>query len=234
MEITIKPRIIMKGKLYILTAVLMLFSVQEIHATDYTLLEMLISTHKSLSNKLRTREEYDGLKASTSLNESAKSNSFSELVKKTSKRMGDMYSYVTFAADMVHITALTKEVVEMETKAVELSLKAGVDYPKISKKALELHKEFGEMTGKIVALSVFTVSAGLDITMATMQQRKDFTNFIQKELSAMRRKLSNFNFYAKAMMHLGKANLFERGKFFWELVDDTRILNGIKREIGGL
>lgn len=224
----------MKGKMYILTAVFLLLTVQGVHATDYTLLEMLISTHKSLSNKLRTREEYDGTKSMTSLNETSKSKSFSQLVEKTSKRMGDVYSYVTFAADMVHITALAKEVVEMETKAVDLSLKAGLDYPKISKKALELHKEFGEMTSKIVALSVFTVSAGLDVTMATMQQRKDFTNFMQKELSAMRRKLSNFNFYAKAMMHLGKSNVLDRAKFFWELVDDTQIMNGIKREITGL
>lgn len=220
--------------MYILTAVFLLLTVQGVHATDYTLLEMLISTHKSLSNKLRTREEYDGTKSMTSLNETSKSKSFSQLVEKTSKRMGDVYSYVTFAADMVHITALAKEVVEMETKAVDLSLKAGLDYPKISKKALELHKEFGEMTSKIVALSVFTVSAGLDVTMATMQQRKDFTNFMQKELSAMRRKLSNFNFYAKAMMHLGKSNVLDRAKFFWELVDDTQIMNGIKREITGL
>lgn len=224
----------MKGKMYILTAVFLLLTVQGVHATDYTLLEMLISTHKSLSNKLKTREEYDGTKSMTSLNETSKSKSFSQLVEKTSKRMGDVYSYVTFAADMVHITALAKEVVEMETKAVDLSLKAGLDYPKISKKALELHKEFGEMTSKIVALSVFTVSAGLDVTMATMQQRKDFTNFMQKELSAMRRKLSNFNFYAKAMMHLGKSNVLDRAKFFWELVDDTQIMNGIKREITGL
>lgn len=220
--------------MYILTAVFLLLTVQGVHATDYTLLEMLISTHKSLSNKLKTREEYDGTKSMTSLNETSKSKSFSQLVEKTSKRMGDVYSYVTFAADMVHITALAKEVVEMETKAVDLSLKAGLDYPKISKKALELHKEFGEMTSKIVALSVFTVSAGLDVTMATMQQRKDFTNFMQKELSAMRRKLSNFNFYAKAMMHLGKSNVLDRAKFFWELVDDTQIMNGIKREITGL
>lgn len=223
--------IMMKGRLYILTAFFLFFSTQGVHATDYTLLEMLISTHKSLSNKLKTREENDGMKASTSLNETSKSKSFSQLVEKTSKRMGDMYSYVTFAADMVHITALAKEVVEMETEAVNLSLKMKLDYPKIARKALELHKEFGEMTSKIVALSVFTVSAGLDVTMATMQQRKEFTTFMQTELSAMRRKLSNFNFYAKAMMHLGKSNVIDRAKFFWELVDDTHIMNGIKREI---
>ena len=224
----------MKGKMYILTAFFLLLTVQGVHATDYTLLEMLISTHKSLSNKLKTRENNDLTKTGTAWNETSKSKSFSELVELTSKRMGDVYSYVTFAADMVHITALAKEVIEMETKAVDLSLKAGLDYPKISKKALELHKEFGEMTSKIVALSVFTVSAGLDVTMATMQQRKDFTNFMQKELSSMRRKLSNFNFYAKAMMHLGKSNIFDRAKFFWELVDDTQIMNDIKREIAGL
>lgn len=206
-------------------------------ATDYTLLEMLIKSHKDQSNKLKARAGNDFTKAGVSELEKDKTGKYTDIVKKASKRMGDLYSYTTFAADMVHITLLAKEVAEMEAKAIELSLKCKLDYPIVTRKAVELHTEFGRMTKRIADLTIFVVSSGLGVTMATMKQRKDFTGFISSELNIMRRKISNFNFYAKALMRVGKPGLaswIKQAKGLYEYVDDTAIVSGIKKDIDNL
>lgn len=203
-------------------------------ATDYTLLEMLIEFHKSQSDKLKKRGENDLAKAGVSEMEKDKAGQYADIVKKASKRMGDLYSYATFAAEMVHITALAKEVAAMEAEAIDLSLRCKLDYPKIAEKAIELHSEFGKMTERIVNLTVYVASSNLGVTMATMKQRRDFTGFISSELTVMRRKISNFNFYAKALMNVGKPGLaswIKQAKNLYDYVDDAAIISGIKKDI---
>lgn len=210
---------------------------EKVMATDYTLLEMLIEFHKSQSDKLKKRGENDLAKAGVSEMEKEKAEQYTDIVKKVSKRMGDLYSYATFATEMVHITALAKEVAEMEAQAIDLSLKCRLDYPKIAKKAIELHSEFGKMTERIVNLTVYVASSNLGVTMATMKQRKDFTSFISSELTVMRRKISNFNFYAKALMNVGKPGLaswIKQMKDLYDYVDDAAIVSGIKKDINNL
>ena len=70
-----------------------------------------------------------------------------------------------------------------------------------------------------------------------MKQRKDFTSFISSELTVMRRKISNFNFYAKALMNVGKPGLaswIKQMKDLYDYVDDAAIVSGIKKDINNL
>ena len=153
---------------------------------------------------------------------------YKEMVKKVSQRMGDLYSYLTFAEEMARATVLTKEVIELEAKAIDLSIKAAKVCPEVLDMATELHHDFGIMTGKITALTIFVVSSGLNVTMATMKQRKDFTDYILSELMIMKRKLRRFNYYANVELVVGRCD----GVFdYFKSVKHTEIIKKVKAEI---
>lgn len=178
-------------------------------ATDFGLLEMLIAAHKNQSNKLAEKNGLDGSLLLLGSSERSKSEEYEELCKNMGKRMSDVLSYATFAADMVSIATLTKDVILLEEKAISYSVKYGVASPKIALKAIELQQEFKIMTEDIANLTIFTVTSGVGVAMATQEQRKQFIDFIYTRLYSMKRRISNFLFYSRALSFCEKPSSLE-------------------------
>lgn len=201
---------------------------------DFVLLELLINYHKSHSDNLKQRGVNDGIKTSVAVIEKNNTEKYMDVAEKVSERMGTLYSYLTFAAEMTRITALAKEVGEMEGIAISLAIDGNVFDPRIMPRMIELQKDFGTMTKKIVDLTVYVVSSGLGVTMATQEQRKEFTQILSRELYAMRSKLYGFINYTRWVILLGAPGApgwESKAKSLYDKAKQQKILNGIKKDI---
>lgn len=210
------------------------FSVEKALGQDFILLELLISYHKTHSDNLKQRGINDGIKYGVSTTEKNNTEEYMDVARKVSERMGSLYSYLTFAAEMTRITALAKEVGEMEGTAISLAIEGGAFDPRLTTRIVDLQMDFGRMTKKIVDLTVFVVSSGLGVTMATQEQRKEFTRILSRELYAMRAKLYGFISYARWVTLVGAPGApgwEEQAKSLYDVARQNGILDGIKKEI---
>jgi hypothetical protein len=168
-------------------------------ATDYILLEALISSHKAQSNRLKERISTEGSVAVTQTLDTKNSTKYEEQLAALRKRFGDITDYVIFAGELVHIGTLTKDVAEKEVMAVDKAMEVGPQHPKVLARAIELETEFGQMVKELAELTVYVASSGVGATLSTPYQRRMFCNYISGRLNVMKTKLNNFIFYARCM-----------------------------------
>lgn len=153
------------------------------------MLELLIVNHKQTSNKLKERVESGGLKLGSAMIAKDEHLETTDVIKEVERRMGDLMSYAVFASDMLHITNLVKECGELELQAAELIIKNNIKYPNLVREGFLLEEDFGNMVSRITDECVYIVSAGLGVTMATQEQRQQFTSQIKGMLTEMRSRL---------------------------------------------
>lgn len=174
------------------------------YATDYLLLELLIKCHKRQSDKLLNRNKYHSSILAEAILEQAGTDKYEAVCKDLSDRMGGVMAYVTFAADVANLGVLTQSVVKLEGEAIDLTFDCELDHPEVIDMGLIIHQEFARMTATIIKETAYLVTAGLNVTMATMEQRQQFTRFMYDQLYGMRARLRSFIAYASGVKRFGR------------------------------
>lgn len=177
----------------VLLAVMTLNTVMStVRAQDFILLELLIKNHKDRSNKLRSRSTLRTEGYGTTVIAKNKTVEYDEVISKLSNRMGGLMSYAAFAADVYALEQLAEEVVNLESKAVQLTGDAALFDQSLVNVGLNIQNEFSKMIGRITKRCIYLVSSGLGVTMATQEQRKQFTDQTGEDLRQMRNILRNY------------------------------------------
>lgn len=161
-------------------------------AQDFILLELLIKNHKERSNKLKSRSVLRTEGYGTTVIEKNKTEAYEDVLDKLSNRMGGLMSYAAFAADVYVLEQLAEEVVSLESKAVQLTGDAALFDQSLVNVGLNIQNEFSKMIGRITKRCIYLVSSGLGVTMATQEQRKQFTDQTGEDLRQMRNILRNY------------------------------------------
>ena len=82
--------------------------------------------------------------------------------------------------------------VSLESKAVQLTGDAALFDQSLVNVGLNIQNEFSKMIGRITKRCIYLVSSGLGVTMATQEQRKQFTDQTGEDLRQMRNILRNY------------------------------------------
>ena len=194
-------------------------------AQDFILLELLIKNHKERSNKLKSRSVLRTEGYGTTVIEKNKTEAYEDVLDKLSNRMGGLMSYAAFAADVYVLEQLAEEVVSLESKAVQLTGDAALFDQSLVNVGLNIQNEFSKMIGRITKRCIYLVSSGLGVTMATQEQRKQFTDQTGEDLRQMRNILRNyiqFGAMRKTVNPAENGNNEESRNRFMEAVESFR------------
>ena len=194
-------------------------------AQDFILLELLIKNHKERSNKLKSRSVLRTEGYGTTVIEKNKTEAYEDVLDKLSNRMGGLMSYAAFAADVYVLEQLAEEVVSLESKAVQLTGDAALFDQSLVNVGLNIQNEFSKMIGRITKRCIYLVSSGLGVTMATQEQRKQFTDQTGEDLRQMRNILRNyiqFGAMRKTVNPAENGNNEESRNRFMEAVESYR------------
>ena len=134
-------------------------------------------------------------------------------------------SYAAFAADVYALEQLAEEVVNLESKAVQLTGDAALFDQSLVNVGLNIQNEFSKMIGRITKRCIYLVSSGLGVTMATQEQRKQFTDQTGEDLRQMRNILRNyiqFGAMRKTVNPAENGNNEESRNRFMEAVESFR------------
>ena len=194
-------------------------------AQDFILLELLIKNHKERSNKLKSRSVLRTEGYGTTVIEKNKTEAYEDVLDKLSNRMGGLMSYAAFAADVYVLEQLAEEVVSLESKAVQFTGDAALFDQSLVNVGLNIQNEFSKMIGRITKRCIYLVSSGLGVTMATQEQRKQFTDQTGEDLRQMRNILRNyiqFGAMRKTVNPAENGNNEESRNRFMEAVESYR------------
>ena len=194
-------------------------------AQDFILLELLIKNHKERSNKLKSRSVLRTEGYGTTVIEKNKTEAYEDVLDKLSNRMGGLMSYAAFAADVYVLEQLAEEVVHLEGKATQITGEALLFDQSLVNVGLNIQNEFSKMIGRITKRCIYLVSSGLGVTMATQEQRKQFTDQTGEDLRQMRNILRNyiqFGTMRKTVSPAKNGNNEESRHRFMEAVESFR------------
>lgn len=169
-------------------------------AQDFVLLELLIQNHKIRSNKLNERGNLKAEGYGLTLIEKNKTQNYEDVVDQLSNRMGGLMSYVAFAADVYALEQLAEEVVRLEKKAIKLTGEASSTDQGLADTGMKIQNEFTDMISRITTRCIYVVTSGLGVSMATQEQRKQFTDQTGEDLRQMRNILRNFVHFGEMKM----------------------------------
>lgn len=169
-------------------------------AQDFVLLELLIQNHKIRSNKLNKRGNLKAEGYGLTLIEKNKTQNYEDVVDQLSNRMGGLMSYVAFAADVYALEQLAEEVVRLEKKAIKLTGEASSTDQGLADTGMKIQNEFTDMISRITTRCIYVVTSGLGVSMATQEQRKQFTDQTGEDLRKMRNILRNFVHFGEMKM----------------------------------
>lgn len=211
--------------LLLLTMITLSNVVSTVYAQDLLVLEALIANHKTRSNALRNRAALIGQGAGLATIEKERGEEYDEVLDILSNRFGGMVANITFGADIAAIGVMTKDVTELEGKAFRITSNAFTDNQDLFVIGLGVNREFTNILKRMAWRIAYVVSSGLSVTMATPEQRKQFTTQTSEDLRDMRDLLRSFIRFASIQdeTRLSKTSLEEQRLSRLENLERIRI-----------
>lgn len=211
--------------LLLLTMITLSNVVSTVYAQDLLVLEALIANHKIRSNALRNRAALIGQGAGLATIEKERGEEYDEVLDILSNRFGGMVANITFGADIAAIGVMTKDVTELEGKAFRITSNAFIDNQDLFVIGLGVNREFTNILKRMAWRIAYVVSSGLSVTMATPEQRKQFTTQTSEDLRDMRDLLRSFIRFASIQdeTRLSKTSLEEQRLSRLETLERIRI-----------
>ena len=211
--------------LLLLTMITLSNVVSTVYAQDLLVLEALIANHKTRSNALRNRAALIGQGAGLATIEKERGEEYDEVLDILSNRFGGMVANITFGADIAAIGVMTKDVTELEGKAFRITSNAFIDNQDLFVIGLGVNREFTNILKRMAWRIAYVVSSGLSVTMATPEQRKQFTTQTSEDLRDMRDLLRSFIRFASIQdeTRLSKTSLEEQRLSRLETLERIRI-----------
>lgn len=199
--------------------------VSTVYAQDLLVLEALIANHKIRSNALRNRAALIGQGAGLATIEKERGEEYDEVLDILSNRFGGMVANITFGADIAAIGVMTKDVTELEGKAFRITSNAFIDNQDLFVIGLGVNREFTNILKRMAWRIAYVVSSGLSVTMATPEQRKQFTTQTSEDLRDMRDLLRSFIRFASIQdeTRLSKTSFEEQRLSRLETLERIRI-----------
>lgn len=211
--------------LLLLTMITLSNVVSTVYAQDLLVLEALIANHKIRSNALRNRAALIGQGAGLATIEKERGEEYDEVLDILSNRFGGMVANITFGADIAAIGVMTKDVTELEGKAFRITSNAFIDNQDLFVIGLGVNREFTNILKRMAWRIAYVVSSGLSVTMATPEQRKQFTTQTSEDLRDMRDLLRSFIRFASIQdeTRLSKTSFEEQRLSRLETLERIRI-----------
>ena len=174
----------MKKLIIILTALLIgqPVAIQAETAGKFLVLEAMIASHKSLSNKLKNRNLTEASVMAATQTTTNNTEDYDEIIVTMQKRIEGSFASVQFVADLTALTAMAVKTAKLSTDAVELALDKADKNPLLVEGAAYALNRSGQCINVIYQLIAMVASSGTGVVLATNEDRTQFCFMIRSKL----------------------------------------------------
>ena len=157
-------------------------SLQAQDVKRFIVLETLIQSHKSLSNKLRDRCTIDASVFGATTIVTDRSEEYQDIIKTMQKRIEGSFANVQFAADLAVLTSMAVKTAQLSTDAVDTALDNLGGNPFIIPLTTYAVQRSGQCINTIYKLIAMVATAGTGVVLATNEDRAQFCFIIRSKL----------------------------------------------------
>ena len=153
-----------------------------VRADNFIVLEALISSHKSLSNKLRARTTAEAAVTVATKNTADETDSYKDIIIDMQNRVEGAFSNVQFAADLAVLTNMAVKTADMCTDGIGHGIDQSLKHPILLPYADYAVTSLGVHINGIYKLIAMVVTGGTGVVLATNEDRTQFCFMIRTKL----------------------------------------------------
>ena len=153
-----------------------------VRADNFIVLEALISSHKSLSNKLRARTTAEAAVTVATKNTADETDSYKDIIIDMQNRVEGAFSNVQFAADLAVLTNMAVKTADMCTDGIGHAIDQSLKHPILLPYADYAVTSLGVHINGIYKLIAMVVTGGTGVVLATNEDRTQFCFMIRTKL----------------------------------------------------
>jgi len=166
----------------ILSLICLTTSLQAQDAKRFIVLETLIQSHKSLSNKLQDRCTIDASVLGATIILTDNTEEYQDIIKTMQKRIEGAFANVQFASDLAVLTSMAVKTAQLSTDAVDTALDNLGNQPFIIPMTTYAVQRSGQCINTIYKLISMVATAGTGVVLATNEDRAQFCFIIRSKL----------------------------------------------------
>lgn len=169
-------------KKYIIIILTMLVAIQPVAADSLIILEALVQSHKSLSNKLRDRTTVEtSVMGSTTLTTN-KTGNYEEILEDMHTRYSGSLSNIHFAADVASLTTLAVKTIRACENSIDRTIDLAAKYPVLLVFGTKALDYTGMQITGIYQLLAMVVTGGTGVVLASNEDRAQFCFMVRTKL----------------------------------------------------
>ena len=153
-----------------------------VRADNFIVLEALISSHKSLSNKLRARTIAEAAVTVATKNTADETDSYKGIITDLQNRVEGAFSNVQFVADLAVLTNMAVKTADMCTDGIGHAIDQSLKHPILLPYADYAVTSLGVHINGIYKLIAMVVTGGTGVVLATNEDRTQFCFMIRTKL----------------------------------------------------
>ena len=171
-----------KFRKYILVLAACWLGIIPVAADNILVLEGLIESHKTLSNRLKNRSTVEGTVAVATNRQTNITDDYENDVVSMQKRIEGAFASVQFTADLAVLTSMAIKTTKLSTRAIDAALDAVGDNPLIIFAAEQALNRSGQCIQSIYKLMAMVVGSGTGVVLATNEDRTQFCFMVRTKL----------------------------------------------------
>ena len=160
----------------------LLFLAAPVAAESFVVLEALVQSHKSMSNKLRDRNNIEISVLGATNMTTNRTEEYQDNIIEMQKRIEGSFASVQFASDLAVLSSMAVKVARLSEDAVDFALDNATDNPLIIPATVKVVERTGQCVNTIYRLVAMVASSGTGVVLATNEDRTQFCFMIRTKL----------------------------------------------------
>lgn len=194
-----------------------------VQAQDYVLTEILIKSHKELSNKLKNRIPIETSTLGTHylLEESEKK--YEGVTDTLSNRMASGITDLYLIPEVIRLTQNAVDAVNIAEATYDKAADMLLEYPIVMDMIVELNSGMADRITEIYRIIAMLVTNGLRVSLGTPEQRYMFLTIIDEKICWIRDNMLSFFKFLTGIENLGMNSILKDMRFNEEQIYQRRL-----------
>ncbi len=155
------------------------------YAYDFATISALIEGHKLQYRNLDDRGKNELVNTGFAFQVTELSEKYDKIKSLMFNANRDVLSYLLFAQDILRASDLSREIVELESDVLSFAAAHLYDYPEIAKIVYDSQKTVFEGTSQLTNITYQMFLAGINVSLATREQRSKYSAYLISTLQYM-------------------------------------------------